>query len=183
VRGASTLAALAMTALTASLVASAPPDDAAPVVTQDDVDRLRARRLEVPVSGMSRSDLHDTFGDERDLRRHEALDLIAPHGTPVTAVEGGTIAKLFSSVPGGITIYHLDPSSTYAYYYAHLDRYADGLHEGQAVERGQVIGYVGTSGNAGTTPHLHFAISKLASAKRWWEGAPINPYVVLRGVE
>lgn len=178
-------AALGAVALTSRLVAGAPfvgppaPEPIA-IVTPEDVDGLRARRLDVPVAGISRGDLHDTFGDERDLHRHEALDLPAPSGTPVTAVEGGTIAKLFDSVPGGTTIYQLDPSSTYVYYYAHLDRYADELREGQAVERGQVIGYVGTSGNAGTTPHLHFAIAKLGPAKRWWEGVPINPYLVLR---
>jgi murein DD-endopeptidase MepM/ murein hydrolase activator NlpD len=148
-------------------------------VTRDDLDGLRARRLAIPVTGVTCRDVRDTFGDERELRRHEALDLIAAQGTPVTAVERGTIAKLFTSVPGGLTIYHVDPSSTWVYYYAHLDRYADGLREGQAVERGQVIGYVGTSGNAGTTPHLHFAISKLGPEKRWWEGAPANPYPVL----
>ncbi len=178
-------ATLGAVVLTARLVAGAPfvgPPAPAPaaIVTQEDVDGLRARRLDVPVSGMTRSELQDTFGDDRDPHRHEALDIVAPSGTPVTAVEGGTIVKLFESVPGGTTIYHLDPSSTYVYYYAHLDRYADDLREGQAVERGQVIGYVGTSGNAGRTPHLHFAIAKLGPAKRWWEGVPINPYLVLR---
>jgi murein DD-endopeptidase MepM/ murein hydrolase activator NlpD len=151
-----------------------------PVVTPDDLDHLRARRLTIPVAGVAREALHDSFAELRDLRRHEAIDLVAPVGTPVAAVEGGTIAKLFVSVPGGLTIYHLDPTSTYVYYYAHLDRYAEGLHEGQAVERGQVIGYVGVTGNAAGTPHLHFAISKLGPGKRWWEGAPINPYPVLR---
>lgn len=176
VRGARLLAAVALIALTASFVVPA-VDEPAPTVTQDDVDRLRARRLLLPVSGI---ELHDTFAEQRGEHRHEAIDLIAPTGTPVTAVEGGTIAKLFESVPGGHTIYHLDPSSTYVYYYAHLDRYADTLREGQLVERGQVIGYVGTSGNAGTTAHLHFAISKVASPKRWWDGTPLNPYLVLR---
>jgi peptidoglycan LD-endopeptidase LytH len=179
-RGAASLLAIA---LTVPLVPPSPPDEPTPIVTQEDLDGLRARRLQIPVSGVARSDLHDNFAEERDLRRHEALDLIAPRGTPVTAVEGGTIVKLFTSVPGGLTIYHLDPTSTYVYYYAHLDRYADELIEGQIVARGQVIAYVGTSGNAGTTPHLHFAISKLGAATRWWEGTPINPYVVLRGSE
>ena len=85
------------------------------------------------------------------------------------------------SVPGGTTIYHFDPSSHYAYYYAHLERYADGLTEGMRVTRGQVIGYVGTSGNAPKdTPHLHFEISKLNEAKQWWNGAPIDPFPVLK---
>ena len=86
------------------------------------------------------------------------------------------------SVAGGLTVYQFDPEVTYAYYYAHLDRYADGLHEGQVVKRGEVIGYVGTTGNARGTAHLHFAIFKLGAEKRWWEGAPITPYAVLRDI-
>ena len=97
------------------------------------------------------------------------------------AVDDGTIAKLFLSKPGGITIYQFDPTDTYAYYYAHLSRYAKGLEEHEAVERGQVIGYVGTTGNAPPeTPHLHFAIFRLTEQKRWWEGTPIDPFDVFR---
>jgi murein DD-endopeptidase MepM/ murein hydrolase activator NlpD len=153
-----------------------------PAVSQDDLDRLRARELAVPVVGVAREDLHDSFDDIRGLQPHEGIDLAAPAGTPVAAVEDGTVAKLFVSLAGGFTIYQFDPESTYAYYYAHLDRYADGLYEGQIVKRGEVIGYVGTTGNARGTAHLHFAIFKLAPEKRWWEGSPINPYFVLRGI-
>jgi murein DD-endopeptidase MepM/ murein hydrolase activator NlpD len=152
-------------------------------VSQADVDYLRTLSLAIPVVGVARDDLHDTFADLRNSRRHEAIDLAAAIGTPVVAVEDGTIAKLFRSDAGGLTIYHLDPSSTYVYYYAHLDRYADGLRDGHTVVRGEVIGYVGTTGNAGATPHLHFAILKLGPEKRWWEGAPVNPYLVLGGVD
>jgi murein DD-endopeptidase MepM/ murein hydrolase activator NlpD len=114
-------------------------------------------------------------------RRHEALDILAPRDTPVLAVEDGTVAKLFSSVPGGLTVYQFDPTSTYAYYYAHLARYAAGLKEGTPVARGQTIGYVGTTGNAPPeTPHLHFAIFALTDEKRWWQGTAIDPYAVLR---
>jgi peptidoglycan LD-endopeptidase LytH len=110
----------------------------------------------------------------------EALDILAPRNTPVKAVEGGRIARLFSSKAGGITIYQFDPSEQYCYYYAHLERYADGLAEGAKIQKGQVIGYVGTSGNAPKdTPHLHFAIFKLTAERRWWEGTPIDPYDVL----
>jgi murein DD-endopeptidase MepM/ murein hydrolase activator NlpD len=158
------------------------PTAAPPSVSQEDYDRLRARELAVPVVGVARDDLHDSFDDLRGLRQHEGIDLAAPSGTPVAAVDDGIIAKLFVSVAGGVTIYQFDPTTTYAYYYAHLDRYADGLREGQAVERGDVIGYVGTTGNAGETAHLHFAIFKLGPEKRWWEGTPINPYLVLRAV-
>jgi murein DD-endopeptidase MepM/ murein hydrolase activator NlpD len=151
-------------------------------VSQDDLDGLRARELAVPVVGVAREDLHDSFTELRGLELHEGIDLVAPAGTPVAAVEDGTIAKLFVSVAGGLTIYLFDPAATYAYYYAHLDRYADELREGQAVRRGDVIGYVGTTGNAGETAHLHFAIFKLGPEKHWWEGSPVNPYLVLRGV-
>jgi murein DD-endopeptidase MepM/ murein hydrolase activator NlpD len=121
-----------------------------------------------------------SFADARGGRKHEALDILAPRNTPVKAVEDGRIARLFSSKAGGITIYQFDPSEQFCYYYAHLERYAEGLAEGDAVRKGQVIGYVGTSGNAPTdTPHLHFAIFQLTAAKRWWEGTPIDPYDVL----
>ena len=143
---------------------------------------LRQRNLTLPVQGIKRDDLQDTFNDMRgSSRRHEALDVLAPRNTPVLAVEDGSIAKLFLSDAGGITIYQFDPTSAYAYYYAHLERYADGLKEGQTVKRGQVLGYVGTTGNAPRdTPHLHFAIFKLGEDKKWWQGTPIDPYSVLK---
>lgn len=145
-------------------------------------DDLRQRNLTLPVQGIKRDELRDTFNEMRgSARRHEALDVIAPRNTPILAVEDGTIAKLFLSDAGGITIYQFDPTQAYAYYYAHLERYADGLKEGQQVKRGQVLGYVGTTGNAPReTPHLHFAIFKLGEDKRWWQGTPIDPYSVLK---
>lgn len=152
-------------------------------VDDDDVGKeLRKRHLELPVEGLKAHDLRDTFSEMRGgTRRHEALDILAPRNTPVRAVDDGRIAKLFLSKPGGLTIYQFDPTSTYAYYYAHLERYADGLKDGERVKRGQVIGYVGTSGNAPPdTPHLHFAIFKLTDAKRWWNGVAIDPYPVLK---
>jgi murein DD-endopeptidase MepM/ murein hydrolase activator NlpD len=109
------------------------------------------------------------------------MDLLAPRHTPVVAVESGIIARLFNSKAGGLTIYQFDPTTTYAYYYAHLQGYAEGLEEGATVARGQTIGYVGTSGNApANTPHLHFAIFVLTDDKRWWEGTPLDPFEVLR---
>jgi peptidoglycan LD-endopeptidase LytH len=103
-----------------------------------------------------------------------------PRGTPILAVADGTIVKLFHSVPGGLTIYEFDDSETYCYYYAHLDHYAEGLHEHMKVKRGQVIGYVGTSGNAeANAPQLHFAINRLDPQKRWWKGEPLDPYPIL----
>ena len=134
----------------------------------------------MPVSGIACGALRDNFNDRRGSSPHEALDVPAPRGTPVVAVDDGVIEKLFTSKPGGLTIYHFDPSRNYAYYYAHLDRYADGLKEKAAVRRGQVIGYVGITGNsAPDAPHLHFAIFKLGAERRWWQGAPVNPYPVL----
>lgn len=142
---------------------------------------LADRHLSIPVQGVTANQLVDSFRDARDGgREHEALDILAPRNTPVLAVEDGTIARLFLSKAGGTTIYEFDPTREYCYYYAHLERYADGLKEGEEVRRGQVIGYVGTSGNAPkNTPHLHFAIFKLTPEKHWWEGTPINPYEIL----
>jgi len=143
---------------------------------------LARRALLIPVDGIRPEDLRDSFDEGRRGHTHEAIDILAPRNTPVRAVEDGVIAKLFNSVPGGITIYQFDPSGNYCYYYAHLERYADDLANGQAVRRGQIIGYVGTSGNAPeNTPHLHFAIYRLNANKRWWEGAALDPYPVLRG--
>ncbi len=147
-----------------------------------DIAALRGRELNMPVEGVRREQLTRQFTDARSgNREHEALDILAPRNTPVHAVEDGTIAKLFLSKAGGNTIYQFDPSGRYCYYYAHLERYADGLREGDAVQRGQVIGFVGTSGNAPeNTPHLHFAIFRLTPEKHWWEGTAIDPYEILR---
>ncbi len=139
--------------------------------------------LLIPVLGVAASQLTDTFYETRGgIRPHEALDIPAPRGTPVVAVEDGKIAKLFKSIPGGLTIYHFDPSERFAYYYAHLDSYAADVTEGKQLKRGDVIGYVGSTGNANpAAPHLHFAIFELGPEKRWWKGTPINPYPLLTG--
>ena len=142
---------------------------------------LKDRHLLIPVEGVQADQLTRQFSDERGGGKHEAIDILAPRNTPVKAVEDGSIARLFYSNAGGITVYQFDPTSKFCYYYAHLERYADGLREGEAVRKGQLIGYVGTSGNAPkTTPHLHFAIFRLTEAKHWWEGTAIDPYDVLR---
>lgn len=143
----------------------------------------RPVELAIPVSGVTASQLLDTFNDARGgERRHEALDIMASRGTPVVATSDGVIEKLFDSKPGGLTIYEFDPTRTYAYYYAHLDRYAAGLTEGNEVRRGEVIGYVGSTGNASPdTPHLHFAIFVLGPGSHWWQGTAIDPYPLLGG--
>ncbi|HYT76317.1 MAG TPA: M23 family metallopeptidase [Vicinamibacterales bacterium] len=140
------------------------------------------RHLTIPVEGVKSDKLVNSYHDARSGgREHEAIDILAPRNTPILAVEDGTIARLFLSRAGGTTIYQFDPTRQYCYYYAHLERYAAGLKEGDEVHRGQVLGYVGTSGDAPkNTPHLHFAAFRLTPEKHWWEGTPINPYDVLR---
>jgi peptidoglycan LD-endopeptidase LytH len=166
---------------------SPPPEVAAsapvvPMMSANATEELRSRALTLPVHGVKREELRDMFNEARGAsRRHEAIDILAPRNTPVFAVEDGEIARLFLSEAGGITIYQFDPTKTYCYYYAHLERYADGLDEGDTIKRGQIIGYVGTTGNAPRdTPHLHFAIFQMTGEKRWWQGTPIDPYSVLR---
>ncbi|HSY51081.1 MAG TPA: M23 family metallopeptidase [Thermoanaerobaculia bacterium] len=140
------------------------------------------RPLAMPVAGVDPGSIHDNFDEMRggDTRRHDALDILAPRGTNVVATDDGTVKKLFTSVAGGLTVYEFDPDERYCYYYAHLDAYAPGLHEGQVLRRGDLIGYVGTTGNAPKdTPHLHFAVTRLDPDKRWWTGTAINPYPLL----
>ena len=151
-----------------------PPDDGAAL--------LAARQLIVPVAGIAPAALMDTFEEKRPGQRsHEAIDIVAPRGTPVYAVDDGTLAKLFTSVPGGLTLYQFDPQGNLAYYYAHLDRYAPGLKEGMTLRRGDLIGYVGSTGNASpATPHLHFAVFRLGPQRHWWQGQAVNPYPALR---
>lgn len=171
----------AATAALASMAAASQPPEAPP----QEQAALAARRLTIPVQGVRADQLLDTYRQARAsaTRRHDAIDIAAPAGTPVLAVEDGRIAKLFfSHGGGGITIYQFDPGEQYAYYYAHLARYAEGLQEGQQVRRGQVIGYVGATGNADAeAPHLHFAIHRLGPDKAWWLGTPLNPYPALGG--
>jgi len=148
----------------------------------NDAELLKQRHLAIPVQGMAAKDVRDTFDEGRGLRKHEALDLLAPRGTPVVAVDDGRVAKLFRSLLGGITVYQFDRDERFIYYYAHLEGYADGLKEGAMVKRGDVLGYVGTSGNAPkNTPHLHFTIFRAGPDKKWWKGTAVNPYPYLTG--
>jgi murein DD-endopeptidase MepM/ murein hydrolase activator NlpD len=180
-----TLAAFAVAAVLASATPAATPTpkpEPTPVVDDADLAELRARALAFPVPEISPATVRDTFADRRGGgdRPHEALDIAAPRGAPVVAVDDGTVVKLFRSVPGGLTIYLFDGARRFAYYYAHLDRYAPGLAEGQRVARGDVLGYVGTTGNAAPdAPHLHFAIFKLEAEPRWWHGTPLDPHPLL----
>lgn len=144
-------------------------------------ERGPATALRIPVEGVSAADLRDTFDEARGggSRVHRAMDILAPHGTPVVAAVDGTIRKLFTSRAGGLTIYQFDRNEERVYYYAHLDRYAMGIEEGMFVPQGTLIGFVGTTGNAGQTPHLHFAVELLPPTKEWWKGTPVNPYPML----
>jgi murein DD-endopeptidase MepM/ murein hydrolase activator NlpD len=155
------------------------PGEPRPVLSPDvgDLALLKLRRLLMPVPEVDARRLRDDFGDPRTGHAHEALDILAPRGSAVVAVDDGVVQKLFTSVRGGLTVYQFDPEGTYCYYYAHLDRYAPGLREGMALKKGDRIGDVGTTGNAPPqTPHLHFAIFKLGPEKQWWKGAALNPY-------
>jgi murein DD-endopeptidase MepM/ murein hydrolase activator NlpD len=149
----------------------------------DPIEALRARNLHLPIDDADIDAMKGQFGEGRDngQRGHEAVDILAARNTPIHAVEDGTIAKLFLSKPGGITVYQFDPSGRFCYYYAHLEKYADGLHDEQRVSRGEVLGYVGTSGNApADTPHLHFAVFELTPERHWWQGTPLDPWLIFR---
>jgi murein DD-endopeptidase MepM/ murein hydrolase activator NlpD len=152
------------------------PGDAAPSKGVD-FDALRARGMMVPVQGVSPTQLVDTYNARRDGgRRHDALDILAPRGTPVLAADDGLIVRVGTNALGGNVIWATDGERRFAYYYAHLERHARGLREGQVVSRGNVIGYVGTTGNApADTPHLHFQVMRLLDARRFSDGLPFNP--------
>jgi murein DD-endopeptidase MepM/ murein hydrolase activator NlpD len=140
--------------------------------------------LAIPVPGVKQEQLVDTFDQARaNGRVHDAIDIMAPEGTPVLAAADGTIEKLFfSKGGGGITVYERSADRKWMYYYAHLQAYAPGLREGQQVKQGQVIARVDHTGDANASaPHLHFAINQMQPGQRWWQGTPINPYPLLAG--
>jgi len=142
-----------------------------------------ALSLLIPVLGISTGQLADTYTQSRgNGRLHDAIDIMAARGTPVVAVDDGKVVKLFNSKPGGLTVYQFDRDENIAYYYAHLDSYAPGVIAGKVLKRGDLIGYVGSTGNASpTAPHLHFAVFVLGPEKHWWQGTAINPYPLLGG--
>jgi murein DD-endopeptidase MepM/ murein hydrolase activator NlpD len=159
-----------------TMTADAPPADATAVRH----DRELAATLMIPVKGVAAADLRDTYNERRGDRRHEALDILAPKETPVLAATDGRIIQLMDNRTGGLMIFATDTSERYIFLYAHLDDYADGLEAGTPVKRGQLIGYVGTSGNAPrSTPHLHFAIKRASKGLRWSRGTPVDPRPLL----
>lgn len=161
-----------------AVVGVSPEVPAAPVPTAG----IPGVGLLIPVQGVGASSLVDTYEQSRGQgRRHDAIDIIAPRGTPVLAVADGVVMKLFQSERGGITLYELAPDRRTIYYYAHLDRYAAGIAEGKPLRRGQVLGYVGDTGDADPgNYHLHFEVSTTADPKKYWGGIPQNPYPLLR---
>lgn len=144
---------------------------------------LFGRRVLLPIQGIRKNKLSDSFMESRGPRSaqlHHAIDLGAPRGRPVLAVEEGTIRRIKWHSRGGLTIYQYGPEGRYSYYYAHLQKVAKGLAEGCLVQRGDVIGYVGSTGSASSSsPHLHFEVRRIANREAWWSGDPINPYPLL----
>ncbi len=137
--------------------------------------------LAMPVAGIDPNKLADTFDEGRAGHKHEALDIPAARGERVTAVADGTVAKLFTSKDGGLTVYQFDTTGQFCYYYAHLDGYAPALKEGMSLHTGDVLGYVGTTGNAPpNAPHLHFAVFSLGPERKWWQGTAIDPLPLLK---
>jgi murein DD-endopeptidase MepM/ murein hydrolase activator NlpD len=142
----------------------------------------QSKGIGMPVAGVDPMKLVSNFADARSGHMHEALDIMAPRGTPVVAAAHGKIEKLFTSTRGGLTVYEFNDAGDLCYYYAHLDHYADGLKEGATVNRGDLLGYVGSTGNASANaPHLHFAVTKLGSDRKWWKGTAVDPLPMLQG--
>jgi murein DD-endopeptidase MepM/ murein hydrolase activator NlpD len=160
---------------------AAPAASASVIEATPDISGLPVSAISgllMPVVGVRPADLVDTYTQARQARGvHDAIDIMAARGTPVVAVNDGEVVKLFDSVRGGLTVYQFGPQQKVVYYYAHLDRYAPGLAEGQMLHRGDPIGFVGSTGNASAdAPHLHFEIGVLGPEKHWWQSRPINPY-------
>lgn len=168
------ISAVAVTARAPRAIAAVGPAAARPA----GAPRQAEGPIAIPVLGVAASSLKDTYEEARAGHVHHAIDILAPRGTPVIAAVDGRIVKLFTSRAGGLTIYQFDRNEQLVYYYAHLDSYA--INEGVTVRQGEVLGYVGTTGNApAETPHLHFAIERLGPEKQWWRTEPINPYPIL----
>jgi murein DD-endopeptidase MepM/ murein hydrolase activator NlpD len=171
--------ALTLTACSRAKVETAvrPRADAPTRQAGSPTEALAARGLIIPVDGVDPSRIRDSYTAARGGRTHDAVDIMASRGTRVLAADAGTILKLRQNEAGGITIYQLDPTEQFVYYYAHLDRYQDGLKEGRKVKQGDVVGFVGTTGNAPKDlPHLHFQVMLYRGRGQYWGGEPINPH-------
>lgn len=147
-----------------------------------DVEYVRSRKLLLPVAAIRPDQLSDSFDEPRDgSRRHHAIDILAPRGTPVLAADDGRILRVSWNNAGGNTIYATDADSRIVYYYAHLDHYHEGLAAGMQIAKGDTLGFVGTTGNAPKDiPHLHFQIMRMPHDGKYWNGDPIDPFPILR---
>ena len=174
-----------------SAASSGSSDTAVPLATaavlggsaEADVEYLRSHRLQLPVAGIHPEQLEDSFDTPRDgTRRHRAIDILAPRGTPVLAADDGRVLRLSWNSAGGNTVYATDVEGRIVYYYAHLDHYRESLAAGMPLAKGDTIGFVGTTGNAPKDiPHLHFQIMRMPHDGKYWNGEPINPFGILRG--
>lgn len=174
------LCVVSLTACSRARVTTEPVPDA-PAVALTPEAALAARALIIPVRGIDASRVQDSYTASRGGRTHDAVDIMAPRGTPVVAADSGTILKLRQNDAGGLTIYQIDPTERFVYYYAHLDHYQKGLAEGMAIRQGDVLGFVGTTGNAPKdTPHLHFQVMIYRGNGQYWGGEPINPHPFLK---
>lgn len=157
-------------------------DTTPPETSAADLATLSAELI-IPLAGVKAGELRDTFNEARGggTRKHEALDIMAPRGTPVLSASAGRVLKLHNSKDGGLMVYAADASDRFVLMYAHLDRYAEGMRDSLPLRQGQIIGYVGTTGNAAeNAPHLHFAIAHPRDVKLWWTGTAIDPRPLLR---
>lgn len=176
--------AIASGAQAATEVKSVNPSGEPPLTAEQSaqaVRELRSKKLALPIENFDVARIKGSFYEMHGGVMHGAADMLAPRNTPVRAVENGTITRLFNSKLGGLTIYEADPTGRFVYYYAHLEKYADNIHDGDAVKKGEVIGYVGTSGNAPpNTPHLHFSVGVGNALKKWWVTSSVDPYEVFK---
>lgn len=121
--------------------------------------------LPVPVEGVLARRVADTFGAPRGTdRTHAGVDIFAPRGTPVVSATPGLVVSIRDGGLGGKQVWVLGPARE-RHYYAHLDDWMPGLEQGDVVAPGEVLGFVGTTGNAkGTPPHLHYGVYGSAGA-------------------
>lgn len=145
-----------------------------------DLPALGTTLYVVPVEGVRRETLRDSYSSGSGGQLHRAIDIAAPRGTPVVAAAAGTVLQLRDDALGGLTAMVATDNGRLVHYYAHLDGYAYGLREGQSIRAGQRLGYVGTAGDA-QGAHLHFAAWRITNPNRFWQGEIINPYPMLRG--
>lgn len=154
-------------------------DSRAASLPEDELAALFETGFPLPIEAFPTAKLRDTFNAPRGRhRRHHAIDLPAPRGTPIVAVVDGTIERLGRDRRGGKVVYLRDASGKFIYYFAHLSRHAEGLSVGDEVVKGQKLGEVGTTGRVIGGPHLHFAIFRDSETPSPWKGLAINPYLV-----